>query len=205
MSLLPPFTRRQQQVFDLMRQGMPARLIAEELGVTVHAVKHHRTLILKRMGVANTAALIHALQQGQRPAPLPLGAGGECEVLVVEDDDPSRSLVVSGLQLAGFGVRGVASGEAMWSALSEAGAHIVVLDLNLGEEDGLDLAVELRAQQPYVGIIMMTIRSMVEDRIEGLLRGADAYLVKPVDMRELVMVIRNLYRRLVESRAIAEQ
>ena len=122
----------------------------------------------------------------------------------MEDDDPSRSLVVSGLQMAGFGARGVASGAAMWTALSESGANIAVLDLNLGDENGLDLARALRKTHPMMGIVMMTTRGMVEDRIEGLLHGADAYLVKPVDIRELAGVIRNLYRRLVESRAFAE-
>jgi DNA-binding response OmpR family regulator len=52
-----------------------------------------------------------------------------------------------------------------------------------------------------LGIIMMTTRGMVEQRIEGLVVGADVYLVKPVDMRELVEVIRNLHRRLVVGQA----
>lgn len=67
MSALPNLTRRQQQVLDLMRQGMPTRLIAEELGVTIHTVKHHRGLILKNMGVDSTVALIHKIQQSGGP------------------------------------------------------------------------------------------------------------------------------------------
>ena len=205
MSVLPTFTRRQQQVLALMRQGMPTRLIAEELGVTIHTVKHHRGLILKNMGVDNTVALIHALQQAERSV-VPVretDAAQPPAVLVVEDDDTTRSLVVSGLQMAGFDCRGVVDGEAMRAALSTAGAHIVVLDLNLGDEDGLKLALELRENQPFIGIVVMTVRGMVEQRIEGLLVGADTYLVKPVDIRELVGVIRNLHRRQAEARAMA--
>ena len=87
----------------------------------------------------------------------------------------------------------------MKSALEGKPASIVLLDLNLGEEDGLDMARALR-ESYRCGIIMMTTRGMVEQRIDGLAMGADTYLVKPVDMRELVGVIRNLHRRQVEWR-----
>jgi DNA-binding response OmpR family regulator len=89
----------------------------------------------------------------------------------------------------------------MEAALTEQAVGIVLLDLNLGAEDGLAIARDLRESQPFLGIIMMTTRGMVEQRIEGLVVGADVYLVKPVDMRELVEVIRNLHRRLVVGRA----
>jgi DNA-binding response OmpR family regulator len=89
----------------------------------------------------------------------------------------------------------------MEAALAEQAVGIVLLDLNLGAEDGLAIARDLRETQPLLGIIMMTTRGMVEQRIEGLVVGADVYLVKPVDMRELVEVIRNLHRRLVVGQA----
>lgn len=206
MSALPNLTRRQQQVLDLMRQGMPTRLIAEELGVTIHTVKHHRGLILKNMGVDSTVALIHKIQQSGGPLrslALEADLAQSPEVLVVEDDDLYRELVVSSLKLTGFGCRGVAQSSDMKVAFSEQKADVVILDLNLGAEDGLAIARELRETQPSLGIVMMTTRGMVEQRIEGLVVGADVYLVKPVDIRELVIVIRNLYRRVVESRAVS--
>lgn len=188
-------TRRQKQVLELMRQGMPTRLIAEQLSISVNTVKQHRSLILKRMEVSNTMALICGMNEFERPSIPAVEAAKTPRVLVVEDDESTRTLVVSGLQLAGFESQGVESGPAMRTSLAGAGAHAVVLDLNLGDEDGLDLAAELRETWPSTGIVIMTIRSMVEDRIEGLLKGADTYLVKPVDIRELVAVIRNLMRR----------
>jgi len=154
--------------------------------------------MLRRMEVHSTLALVHKLQSTHNGFPADVMetiASGPAEVLVVEDDENTRALVVSALQVGGFGCRGVADSAGMRAALASADAHIVLLDLNLGEEDGLDLARELRDTHPRVGLVIMTVRGLVEERIEGLARGADAYLIKPVDMRELVVVIRNLYQR----------
>ena len=189
---------RQQQIFELMVQGLPTRLIAEQLDLSINTVKAHRAAILRRMEVHSTVALVHKLQSthnGLSSARMETVALTPAEVLVVEDDENTRALVVSALQVGGFGCRGVADSVGMRAALASADAHIVLLDLNLGEEDGLDLARELRDTHPHVGLIIMTVRGLVEERIEGLARGADAYMVKPVDMRELVVVIRNLHRR----------
>jgi DNA-binding response OmpR family regulator len=76
-------------------------------------------------------------------------------------------------------------------------ADIILLDLNLKDEDGLEIAKSLRDTGRY-GIIMMTTRGTIQQRIDGLATGTDAYLVKPIDIRELVAVIRNMHRRLVE-------
>lgn len=206
MSSQPSLSVRQQHVYELMIQGLPSRLIAEQLGISVNTVKEHRRAILQRMQVDNTVALIHKIQQSgvnSRHPSLADDLAKSPEVLVVEDDDHYRELVVSSLKLSGLGCRGFACSAELEAALSEQKADVVILDLNLGEEDGLVIAQELRETRPDIGIIMMTVRGMVEQRIEGLLVGADAYLVKPVDIRELAGVIRNLYRRLVEARVMA--
>jgi DNA-binding response OmpR family regulator len=71
-----------------------------------------------------------------------------------------------------------------------------VLDLGLPLEDGLFIARRLRQQQPVLGIVMLTARGSLDDRLAGLEEGADAYLVKPVDMRELVGTLHSVLRRL---------
>lgn len=189
-----------------MIQGLPTRIIAEKLGLSVNTVKEHRGLILRRMEVDSTTALIHkinASRSGLNSAELKAALAIPPEVLVVENDNLYRDLVVSGLKMAGFGCRGVARSEDMWTAISDQRVNVVVLDLNLGEEDGLIIARKLRETEPSVGIVMMTTRGMVEQRIEGMLMGADVYMVKPVDIRELVGVIRNIYRRFIEFQVLA--
>jgi DNA-binding NarL/FixJ family response regulator len=198
-------TSRQRDVLALMCQGLPTKMISERLFLSAHTVAEYRHVILKRLGVANVVELVNKVNQMKSEAQLAknpnIRAALEVppELLVVEDDVCYRELVVSSLTQAGFPCRGSGCWAEMKSALEEKPASIVLLDLNLGEEDGLDMARALR-ESYRCGIIMMTTRGMVEQRIDGLAMGADAYLVKPVDMRELVGVIRNLHRRQVEWR-----
>jgi DNA-binding NarL/FixJ family response regulator len=188
-----------------MCQGLPTKMISERLFLSAHTVAEYRHVILKRLGVANVVELVNKVNQMKSEAQLAknpnIRAALEVppELLVVEDDVCYRELVVSRLKQEGFPCRGTGCWAEMESALTEKPASIVLLDLNLGEEDGLDMARALR-ESHRCGIIMMTTRGMVEQRIDGLAMGADAYLVKPVDMRELVGVIRNLHRRQVEWR-----
>ena len=70
-----------------------------------------------------------------------------------------------------------------------------MLDLGLPVEDGLVIAHRLRQQQPGLGIVILTARGSLDDRLAGLEEGADAYLVKPIDMRELVATLHSVRRR----------
>jgi|688.fasta_scaffold474637_2 DNA-binding NarL/FixJ family response regulator len=198
-------TPRQQEVLDLMCQGMPTKLISKKLHLSAHTVAEYRHVILQRLGAANVVELVNKINRIRAESRLEenpdlrLALDTPPKLLVVEDDHCYREQVVSELQQAGFPCRGVSCLTEMESALNQLAADIVLLDLNLGEEDGLEMASLLRASH-RCGIIMMTTRGMVEQRIDGLAMGADAYLVKPVDMRELIGVIRNLHRRQVEWR-----
>ena len=198
-------TARQRDVLELMCKGLPTKMISERLFLSTHTVAEYRHVILKRLGVSNVVELVNKINQIKSETQLAknpdIRAALEIapELLVVEDDVSYRELVVSSLEQAGFPCRGVGSSAEMEASLATHPAGIVLLDLNLGEEDGLEMASLLRASH-RCGIIMMTTRGMIEQRIDGLAMGADAYLVKPVDMRELVGVIRNLHRRQVEWR-----
>jgi two-component system OmpR family response regulator len=118
--------------------------------------------------------------------------------LVVDDDVQIRELL--GAYLIGFGIQadGVGDGRAMRASLNAASYDIVILDLMLPDEDGLSLCRELRAQTT-LPVIMLTARGETADRVVGLELGADDYIVKPFDPRELVARIHTILRRVGEK------
>lgn len=119
-------------------------------------------------------------------------------VIVIEDEDDLREELVDALALENYSVRGVANKGQLYKALLEQPVDIAILDVNLAGEDGNDIAVELRTMSKTraIGIIMMTGADTRADRTKGLRSGADAYLIKPVDLPELYAQIESLYRRL---------
>ena len=121
-------------------------------------------------------------------------------VLVVDDDSEIRNLLREYLQKNGYRVTAVADGRAMWAALDAAGMDIVVLDLMLPGDDGLTLCRTLRARSE-LPVIMLSARGEETDRIVGLEMGADDYLAKPFNPRELLARIKSILRR---ARALPE-
>lgn len=115
-------------------------------------------------------------------------------VIVVEDEAAIRDEVSDYLSRHGFSVRGCTDGVGLERLLVEAPADVIVLDLGLPHEDGIEIAKRLRRQRPSLGIVVTTARSRVEDRILGYETGADVYLVKPVDYGELAAAIRAVKR-----------
>lgn len=115
-------------------------------------------------------------------------------ILVVDDDEDIRELFGNYLGAFGYPVVGVADGPAMREALSQQRFALVLLDQRLPGEDGLSLARELRATSD-IGIIIITGFGQAVDRIVGLELGADDYVSKPVDLRELLARIRSVLRR----------
>ncbi len=116
--------------------------------------------------------------------------------LIVVDDDPDiRDLIVRQLQQEHYEVVPAGSLAELHEALSLHPADLIVLDLNLPDGDGLNLCRDLRAQGNDVRIIMVSARGSAIDRVLGLELGADDYLTKPFEPRELLVRIRNLLRR----------
>jgi two-component system OmpR family response regulator len=115
-------------------------------------------------------------------------------VLIVEDDGELRQLMLMSLQDFGMHVEGAAGGAGMRAHLAARTFDVMLLDLMLPREDGLALCREVRAQYE-LAIIMVSARGELSDRVVGLEIGADDYLVKPFDMRELVARIRSVLRR----------
>jgi two-component system, OmpR family, response regulator len=115
-------------------------------------------------------------------------------ILVVDDDRDISSLLADYLEKNGYRTLTAADGKAMWKALDEHPVDLIVLDLNLPGEDGLTLCRNLRARSE-IPVIMLTARSEPLDRILGLEMGADDYVPKPFEPRELFARIRSVLRR----------
>ena len=116
-------------------------------------------------------------------------------VLIVDDERDIRELLVDALNQVGFDALAVADGGQMWTVLQQRDIHLVILDLRLQGEDGLTLARELRQQNHNIAIMMLTGKGDATDRILGLEVGADDYLMKPFDIRELQARSKALLRR----------
>ncbi len=116
-------------------------------------------------------------------------------VLVVDDDPSVRRMLVDYLSTHGYEVREAASGATMRKELERAVPAVVLLDIGLPGEDGLTLARYLR-ERHEVGIIMVTGAGDVVDRVAGLEVGADDYIAKPFDPRELRARLKSVLRRL---------
>ena len=127
----------------------------------------------------------------------------EGSVLIVEDDAQVRRMIAEYLGGHGFEVTEAADGAAMRAALAVRIPDIVLLDLNLRGENGLALARHLR-ERHRLGIIMVTAAGDVVDRIVGLEVGADDYIAKPFDPRELVARVRSVVRRVQAAATPAE-
>jgi two-component system OmpR family response regulator len=115
-------------------------------------------------------------------------------LLIVDDDTGLRELLADYLNRNGFRVTGVADGRGLWSALEQGQIDLVILDLMLPGDDGLVLCRNLRARS-QIPIIMLTARGDDTDRIVGLEMGADDYLPKPFNPRELLARIKSILRR----------
>jgi two-component system phosphate regulon response regulator OmpR len=120
-------------------------------------------------------------------------------VLVVDDDPSVRNMLVEYLTQHGYEVREAASGAAMRAEIERAAPAVVLLDIGLPGEDGLTLARYLR-ERHEVGIIMVTGAGDVVDRVAGLEVGADDYIAKPFDPRELRARLKSVLRRLEGKR-----
>lgn len=124
-------------------------------------------------------------------------------LLIVEDDREIRSLLADFLGREGYGTRLAADGRAMDAILAGMRPDLVILDIMLPGEDGLSLCRRLRAQGD-VPVLMLTAKGEEVDRIVGLEVGADDYLVKPFNPRELLARIRAILRRVQAVARVGE-
>ena len=121
---------------------------------------------------------------------------GPARVVVVDDEPDLRLLLEDYLGAHGLAVRTAASGAELDVLLSAEPADLLILDVNMPGEDGFAVVARLRAAGSDVGIVMLTAAGAVESRLAGLGAGADDYLAKPFEPRELLARVRSVLRRL---------
>jgi DNA-binding response OmpR family regulator len=116
------------------------------------------------------------------------------QILVVEDEKPIAAFVQTALEQEGFAVRVAGDGQAALREIRTRPPDLILLDLMLPGMDGLQVCRRVRAREPYLPIIMLTARSDEVDKIVGLELGADDYVTKPFNARELVARVRAVLR-----------
>jgi DNA-binding response OmpR family regulator len=117
------------------------------------------------------------------------------QIVVVEDETTQRQLLVDYLGRQNFRVDGVEGGAALRRLVARELPALVLLDVGLADEDGFALARWLRERSGRVGIIMVTAAAETVDRVVGLETGADDYIAKPFEPRELLARVKSVLRR----------
>jgi DNA-binding response OmpR family regulator len=116
-------------------------------------------------------------------------------IIVIEDNDDLRTLLCNGLRVDGHLVTGLSSAEEIEDQAGIDHADAFLIDINLPGEDGLSLAKRIRKAHPLVGVIILSARVALDDRLSGYDCGADMYLTKPVEMTELRAAFKSFARR----------
>ena len=120
-------------------------------------------------------------------------------IVLVDDEDDLREPTAAYLTDSGLDVSEANGGRALDAIMANRKVTLVVLDVSMPEEDGFAIARRLRAAGQPIGIIMLTARRDVIDRVVGLELGADDYVMKPFEPRELLARIRSVLRRLADQ------
>ncbi|MDR1867844.1 MAG: response regulator transcription factor [Treponema sp.] len=125
----------------------------------------------------------------------------------IEDDQNIRELIVYALTAAGFMTTGFADGEAFYAALYTRIPDLILLDIMLPGENGVDILKKLKASEKTsaIPVIMLTAKSAEYDRIKGLDLGADDYITKPFSVMETIARVRAVLRRSVPDAAPENQ
>ena len=121
-------------------------------------------------------------------------------IAIVEDHDALREIMVEVLRREGHHVQGLDCAEALDDSLIRSHIDLLISDLNLPGADGYSLTRRFRAAHPLAGIIMVTARDALRDKVEGYEVGTDMYLAKPVSPEELVAAVNTVARRLQAQR-----
>ena len=115
-------------------------------------------------------------------------------IFIVDDEAPARDMVGDYLKMHGFTVTLCDGGKSLRAAIDVTAPDLVVLDLNMPEEDGLSIIRDLKSRM-NVPVIMLTATASPIDRVVGLELGADDYIAKPCELRELMARVRSVLRR----------
>ncbi len=123
-----------------------------------------------------------------------LSNGDEARILIVDDEEAICEILSEYLSIEGFSVKTAASAHEMWELRAEFSPHLILLDIGLPDSSGFGVAQEL-AKYSDQSVIILTGKSDPVDKVVGLEVGADDYVTKPFDMREVLARIRSVLRR----------
>jgi two-component system OmpR family response regulator len=115
-------------------------------------------------------------------------------IVVVDDEAAARDMIDDYLRMHGFAVTQCDGGKSLRAVIAKQAPDLIILDLNMPEEDGLSIIRDLK-QHSGIPVIMLTATASPIDRVVGLELGADDYLAKPCELRELLARIRSVLRR----------
>ena len=116
-------------------------------------------------------------------------------ILVVDDENSISELVATSLKFVGFDVRTAATGSQALQIAQEFKPHALILDVMLPDQNGFEVCRQIRSEGQKVGVLFLTAKDSVEDKIAGLTIGGDDYVTKPFSLEELVARLRALLRR----------
>jgi len=117
-------------------------------------------------------------------------------ILVVDDENSISDLIATSLRFVGFDVRTAATGSEALTIAEEFKPHALILDVMLPDQNGFEVCRQLRQDGHSVGVLFLTAKDTVEDKIAGLTIGGDDYVTKPFSLEELVARLRALLRRI---------
>jgi two-component system OmpR family response regulator len=117
-------------------------------------------------------------------------------ILVVDDESSISDLISTSLRFVGFEVRTAATGSEALRVAEEFKPHAVVLDVMLPDLDGFEVCRQMRSEGLNVGVLFLTAKDGMEDKVAGLTIGGDDYMTKPFSLEELVARLRALLRRI---------
>ena len=125
-------------------------------------------------------------------------------IYCVEDEKNIRELLIYTLETTGFSARGMANSKELKDALKEELPDLILLDIMLPEEDGISILRKLRTRPDTrkTPVIMLTAKGETADRVSGLEMGADDYIVKPLEMPEVIARVRAVFRRMAPDDAL---
>lgn len=129
----------------------------------------------------------------------------QLNIVLVEDHDILRHMVKQALEEAGHQVVALSCAEELEDEAHGLPVDVFLIDLNLPGEDGLSLTERVRSAYPLTGLIVVTARSSLKDKLEGYARGADLYLSKPVEVPELCAAVAAMGRRRQRVGELLEQ
>ena len=117
-------------------------------------------------------------------------------ILVVDDEKNISDLITTSLRFVGFEVRSAENGAEALAIAEEYKPHALILDVMLPDLDGIEVCRQLRSDGQNVGVLFLTARDTVADKVQGLTIGGDDYMTKPFSLEELIARLRALLRRI---------